>query len=582
MNLFKDQTQYTITQIQINPNILQNGKFEQLGILWDYYWNRYFQVKFYIAQTKNKKIKYSTNDEFILRVDSLEHFTQILNNLEQIKYLFWFEISKPNLNQLGRWAVNWKGKVLQDIGGWYSNGLKQGFWKEPIQNYWTLSQAYQVGEYQDGQRIGTWKYEYEDKEIGGGKYDDKYLKNGRWIELSDNFSNNSYITYSGEYKNNKKIDKWDINYRFSSVYPFEQIGGGSYNIQGIKDGKWIDLIDNFYRQKQVTFNGEYQNYQKVGRWDTYFRIEGLFQSEFQLMQIKLLFIFKFSGGGSYENGGIKNGIWIELSDNFYKILKWKKNKVMSYQIQIKRLIRINVLNQLFFNLIFSGGGYYDVKGIKQGYWIELSDDFRYINKEEKQIDGISFLGSLINLNKCDFYNELGFKIGSWVEINECFSNLGQVLYQGEYFFGKKTGKWNIYWKNNINLEKLGGGLYDDNGLKKRIWMELANDFNQSLIQGEYKCGQTVGVWDTYFRFSKRFEEMQISIVYSFIFRSCGFQDQERIENGIWIELDEDFKMNQNCQNEQQQQFQINHSLGTIQRREKDWKMERIKERKMEY
>ncbi|CAD8156345.1 unnamed protein product [Paramecium pentaurelia] len=514
MNLFKDQTQHTITQIQINPDILQNGKFEQLGILWDYYWNRYFQVKFYIAQTKNKKIKYSTNDEFSLRVDSLENFTQILNNLEQIKYLFWFEIQKPNLNQLGRWAVNWKGKVLQDIGGQYSNGLKQGFWKEPIQNYWTLSQAYQVGEYQDGQRSGTWKYEYEDKEIGGGKYDDKYLKNGRWIELSDNFSNNSYITYSGEYKNDKKIDKWDINYRFSSVYPFEQIGGGSYNIQ-----------------KQVTFNGEYQNCQKVGRWDTYFRVEGLFQSEFQLI-----------GGGSYENGGIKNGRWIELSDNFYNYSQVTYEGEYQNGKKIKSWVTIYKQKDQQEQI---GGGYYDVKGIKQEYWIELSDDFRQDSqityhgkyKQGRKIGRWDII--LRKSNKFEqigggFYNEQGFKIGSWVEINECFSNLSQVIYQGEYFFGKKTGKWNIYWKQNIYLEKLGGGLYDDNGQKKRIWIELANDFNQDkqvTYQGEYNCGQKVGVWDTYFRFSERFEEI-----------SCGFYDQEGIENGIWIELDEDFKI----------------------------------------
>ncbi|CAD8213750.1 unnamed protein product [Paramecium pentaurelia] len=326
------------------------------------------------------------------------------------------------------------------------------------------------------------------------------------------------------------------------------------------------------------------NYRKVGRWDTYFRIEGLFQREFSLI-----------GGGFNEYGSIKNGRWIEQSDNFYKQLNCLLFQLYSYQNGKKIKSWVTKYKQKD-QLEQIGGGYYDVKGSKQGYWIELSDDFRQdriakslvilsINKEEKQINGISFLGSLINLNKCDFYNEQGFKIGSWVEINKFSSNLGQVLYQGEYFFGKKTGKWNSYWKNNINLEKLGGGLYDDNGLKKRIWIELANDFNQQLIyiyninirdkqvsyQGEYNCGQKVGVWDTYFRFSERFKEI-----------SCGFYDQEGIENGIQIELDEDFKMNQNCQNEQQQQLQINHSLGTIQRRQKDLKMDRIKERKMEY
>ncbi|CAD8173460.1 unnamed protein product [Paramecium octaurelia] len=542
MNFFKDKTLDPVTWIQINSDNFNEDKYEQTGLLWDYYWNRYFQVKFQILRTKKKVIKYSTNNGINLRVDTQKDLLYPLNNLEQIKYLKWLEIQNPNLNQSERWILIWKGQALADIGGEYSNGSKQGPWKEPIENYWTLSQVYYIGNYLDGERIGIWKYIYEDQLIGGGIYDNKNIKNGKWIELSENFSNNANITYSGEYKNNKKVDKWEIKYRFSCVYQLECIGGGSYNQEGIKNGLWIDLIDNFYRYnsnfnqfqylslRQVTFNGEYQNGKKVGRWDTYFRIESLFQSQFQLI-----------GGGSYDETGIKNGNWIEPSNNFYKYSQ------VTYEGEYQNGKKINQWVTRYKQkdqLDFICGGEYDAVGsIKKGFWVELSDEFRQDNQIVYQ--GIYHNGKKIgrwdiNFRELDQFEKIGVcyydeqfnKIGFQKEISESFFNLSQVIYIGEYQDGQKTGQWKIYWKNNLKIEELGSGLYGENGLKKGNWIELAIDFNedkQVTYYGEYHYGQKVGLWVTYFRFSVNFEEI-----------GCGCYDDEGIQNGFWIELDEDF------------------------------------------
>ncbi|CAK88407.1 unnamed protein product (macronuclear) [Paramecium tetraurelia] len=310
-------------------------------------------------------------------------------------------------------------------------------------------------------------------------------------------------------------------------------GGGSYNQEGFKYGQWIDLIDNFYRLRQVTFNGEYQKSQKVGRWDTYFRIEGLFQNQFQLI-----------GGGSYDETGMKNGKWIEPSNNFYKYSQVTHEGEYQNGKKINQWVtRYKQSDQLDFTCC---GQYDAVDGMKTGLWVELSDEFRqyqnYIitNKGQLNCNGkkigrweINFkeLNQFEKIGVC-YYNEKGLKIGLQTEISESFFNLSQVFYKGEYHYGHKTGKWEIFWKNKLKNEQLGCGLYGENGLKQGNWIELANDFNkdkQVTYYGEYRYGQKVGLWVTYFRFSEEFEEI-----------GCGCYDDEEIQNGFWIELAEDF------------------------------------------
>lgn len=36
------------------------------------------------------------------------------------------------------------------------------------------------------------------------------MKNGRWIESSNECNEDKHVTFNGEYKNDKKIGRWDI------------------------------------------------------------------------------------------------------------------------------------------------------------------------------------------------------------------------------------------------------------------------------------------------------------------------------------------------------------------------------------
>lgn len=49
-------------------------------------------------------------------------------------------------------------------------------------------------------------------------------------------------------------------------------GGGFYDEEGngYKKGKWVELYNGFYDSSQITYHGEYKNSKKVGRWNIYF------------------------------------------------------------------------------------------------------------------------------------------------------------------------------------------------------------------------------------------------------------------------------------------------------------------------
>ncbi|CAD8214565.1 unnamed protein product [Paramecium octaurelia] len=100
---------------------------------------------------------------------------------------------------------------------------------------------------------------------GVGSFDDNcdQIKQGRWIEFSDDFQNDSSVIYDGQYQNGKKVDRWDIfflNFRGKKSFLIKEVyqayvinfsGGGSFNKQEfpLKQGKWIeppDVISTFF------------------------------------------------------------------------------------------------------------------------------------------------------------------------------------------------------------------------------------------------------------------------------------------------------------------------------------------------
>ncbi|CAD8151626.1 unnamed protein product [Paramecium pentaurelia] len=322
-----------------------------------------------------------------------------------------------NGQKIGRWNILSSDKFY-DLkkkigGGWYDErGLKNGKLVEfddhsdsyKIINYClnTKSQITYCGKYKNGQKVGLWNLYWNDgKEqelIGGGCYEIKQggLKNGKWIETSDNFEKFQQITYNGVYKDGKKIGKWDIFWRELLENDFHLIGGGSYNeIElGKKEGKWKELSVTFSKQCQIIFDGEYKNNQKIGRWNTYFR-----RKEEQDNLI---------GGGDYNyENGLKQGKWIDLFDNF------REDCLVTYNGEYKNGQRV---------------GKWDI------YYRETlgenQEQMQEIIKQLKQRGGGSY-----------DLKEGGIKNGIWIELSETFQNQSQVIYQGEYQNGIKVGKW---------------------------------------------------------------------------------------------------------------------------------------------
>ncbi|CAD8121206.1 unnamed protein product [Paramecium sonneborni] len=341
-------------------------------------------------------------DGVILRKEQVNETKkiQLLNNLEQIKYLSWQFQNGLKKKKNGQSIAFWDGKALNKTGGYYQDDLKQGLWKELIKNYWKKAQIFETGEYQNDLKIGKWNYIYENNKIDGGLYRGKGQKKGKWTELDDRFWDYSQVIYKGEYNiKGIKVGLWDILYCNINQKKLKLIGGGLYDSsQGIKIGKWIELDKGFYLEKQITYVGEYNMKGiKFGRWDILYC--NFWEKNYQLI-----------AGGSYDNAkGNKIGKWIELDKEFY----FEK--------------------QVTFN------GEYNINGMKVGRWNTVAWD--------QQIGGGSY----------DISSEI--KIGQWVELDEGFRDWNQVTYSGEYNIkGNKVGTWVGF---NIVFNKKGKEIIYD-------------------------------------------------------------------------------------------------------------------------
>ncbi|CAD8172849.1 unnamed protein product [Paramecium pentaurelia] len=227
------------------------------------------------------------------------------------------------------------------------------------------------------------------------------------------------LTWYGQYSfKNKKIGNWQAYWQGKQLKV-----GGNYDNKGKKIGKWIELFDNYWDLCKLISEGEYQNGIKIGIWQYYY--DG-----------------KMISLGIYNNEGLKNGNWVDLYENFWSGCQVKF--AGTYKSGLKQgnwdtLFQqkyYDTFNKMYFNNNFSGGGFYDKNGIKQGNWIELQESF-----------SDSFL----------------------------------VTSKGEYRCGKKVGRWNIYFGcSEIQDYHIGGGLYDDNGGKIGVWIQLCDNQSRYL------------------------------------------------------------------------------------------------------
>ncbi|CAD8129056.1 unnamed protein product [Paramecium sonneborni] len=249
------------------------------------------KIKIQIKFTSDQKIIYLQN-RAILRVTEshdVKGKPELFNNMDQIHNLLWEGYCCQNKKKEGKWIAFWSKKLLKNVGGYYKAGLKYGLWKDLFLNYQDQAQIFEFGEYSHGQRIGRWNYIKKDKKIGGGNYNKNGQKQGKWIELDEGFYKRKQVAYKGEYNmNGMKVGNWDIMYKNDFWKGYQQIGGGSYDLEGNqkKIGKWTELDEGFDSQKQFTYNGEYnKNGMKVGKWD----IISINYGEYEYMQILIIY-----------------------------------------------------------------------------------------------------------------------------------------------------------------------------------------------------------------------------------------------------------------------------------------------------
>ncbi|CAD8209882.1 unnamed protein product [Paramecium octaurelia] len=609
----KQQTQ-CITICQQSKNNKQSNREYQVNSLNEITY-LLSKTKIEIQYTDDNKIIYS-QDEVILReeqnLDNL-HIPEIFINIEQVRYLQWEGEYSQNQKKIGKWFNKWNGEALEEVGGYYQNGEKKGLWKEIFKNYWSQAQVLEIGEYVDNQKIGIWKYQYHEKTIGGGSYNRKGQKNGKWIDLSDEFwdhsqvtnnqwigggsydeggsgikigkwvelserfTNSSKITFIGEYKKDKKVGKWDIflrelemqNYRGNEFIVVVdsmkkkvmrlRLEYGLNNARiiekhqrlfimefinlviGLEDGIYIFVVSRQVYSSQITYIGQYENGKKIGRWD-------------------IVDMGSNVGGGSYDDewNGIKLGRWIELSNNFGNGIKQSKITYAGDYKYGKKIGRWDIKH----DGKDIGGGSYDERGdeIKIGRWVELSNTYGNGIKQSK----ITYTGKYkqgkkvgrwnIQNNGKDMqkrnqqifsgggsYNEEGYeiKIGRWVELWKLFYMYQQVIWDGEYNYGKKVGRWDLLYKEKSyeQFQKIGGGFYDERNNADKIgnWIELSDNFSdmsQLTYNGEYKNGKKCGRWEIYYRKQGKYQQIGGG--------HYNNEGNQGTKNGKWAEVKDEF------------------------------------------
>ncbi|CAD8166270.1 unnamed protein product [Paramecium pentaurelia] len=159
--------------------------------MWDQIKTQITKMKIQIIKTQDNEIIY-VNDGIILRVQSLQDVLnnpQNFTNLEQIQKLQWKKENEINMMKIVKSMAFWNGKVLKDVGGYFLDGQKQGFWREIIDNYWSQAEVYVIGEYNKNKKVGVWKYIFHNNIIGLGQYNYQGQRIAKWIQLRDRFSN---------------------------------------------------------------------------------------------------------------------------------------------------------------------------------------------------------------------------------------------------------------------------------------------------------------------------------------------------------------------------------------------------------
>ncbi|CAD8114411.1 unnamed protein product [Paramecium sonneborni] len=496
------------------------------------------------VEQRNGELRYILDGRIIKSEKIFE--PKIETNIDQILHLQWIGESK-NQQKQDRWYALWKGERLNSGGNYNQNGLKIGIWIELQENYWDQADIYHIGIYKNGRKYGKWKTVYMDRILGEGDYDENECKVGMWVEINKNFNDQCQIIQKGLYNQGQKIGRWDTRFRSHKGH-FENIGGGYYDMQSNKQGLWVEISDSFMNDCKLTLAGLYKNNRRNGYWNI-------------IYENKRISKYLSIGGGNYNCNGMKQGKWIEIYSNFNKDTQifiegeYQQGK----KLGIWKIFQIYEYLQ---NLKIIGFGAYSEEGHKDGKWIEIfeksnkdcyANDIGNYNKGQKVglWETYSLLKDQDKLQKIGggVYNANGKKHGDWIELyllQTDYWNDSLLVLNGKYQNGLRIEKWDIKWQeydnNNKNQIQIGGGIYNENGIKCGQWIELDQNFNSKckvLHQGKYEQGFRIGNWKIKFCFLNTKNYIEIA---------GGQYNDQGLQEGKWKELHNNFYDHFQCYN----------------------------------
>ncbi|CAD8066186.1 unnamed protein product [Paramecium primaurelia] len=428
-------------------------------------------------------------------------------------------------------------------------GVKHGQYNQILET----GEMLDAGQYGLNKKIGVWKFQgwHEIKNqlqqtIIEVNFCDEigiklYKKNNQIIKIEHieneimlNIEQIKYLSWKGNYDLlGRKIGVWNANWKG------QDIGiGGLYDTKGYKIGIWKESLMQYSHSCQTICSGEYKNGMRFGRWDILFKTK-------YMEEIKII------GGGFYNDHGMKEGIWEELFDNFS--INNQVIQVGQYR-QGQKFGKWSILFREYSNFKFKyvGGGMFEQdKKIQQ--WTELD---QYYGKDNEIIQ-VGCYKEGIKIDRWDIkyredsdkqfqilgggeYDDKGIKIGQWKQINNHFSKDNQIILIGNYRKGKKFGRWDTYYKQSSQFQLIAGGDYDDAGLQIGNWIEIDEFFKSKHCQftliGQYQDGKKVGRWDI-LSIQNRNSDQYLVQIYMQYFCAGGNYNLQGQKFGKWIELD---------------------------------------------
>ncbi|CAD8108700.1 unnamed protein product [Paramecium sonneborni] len=397
--------------------------------------------KKFIQQTEQTSISFE-----VLENDNKKLKFNSIQNLEQAKHLQVEGQYGVKGNRIRKWKYFWKG---QEIGYCQYNiwGQQDGNQIELCDNYSDKKNVLEIGQCSKGKRCGKWSFYCGYRQIGGGSYNEEGIKTGKWVELDSQFKLERQIIYQGEYNmKGLKIGKWNIEYCNPGQEEYKKIGGGLYDQENqIKNGQWIELWDNFEKYTQVISYGKYsQEGIKVDKWDFQYRQYN--EQKYRQMQMVMDLIIKREL--KYRVGYSQMMGLTGKNKSFIKVIIMQEgqklvNGIFTFVIQEKKY-RIKLVVDPMIN-----------REQRMGCGQNCGKDFvsrlrslrmvDIIRKVLRQIDGIFVIVLKITkiMNQCGgFYDSEGIKTGKWVELDEHFFWEKQIIYEGQYNWkGMKIGQW---------------------------------------------------------------------------------------------------------------------------------------------